>query len=158
MGAQGRRGVVSLESANAGLVGATGDDWTQVARALAQRGLLPPSDAARVAERQCFGQLIGNTDMHGGNLGFFYDASGLSLAPSYDQLPMRYAPLAGGEVLSPPLTPSLPLPAEREPWLRAAPRALAFWQQAAQDERISAPFRELCGTNAGTLARAMTLA
>jgi len=158
VGAAGRRGVISLESANAGLVGATGDDWTQVGRALTQRGLLSTSDADCIAVRQCFGRLIGNTYMHGGNLGFFCTGSGLSLAPSYDQLPMRYAPLAGGEVLSPPLAPTLPLPAERDPWLKAAPRALAFWRAAAADERISAPFRALCGANADRLAHAMTLA
>lgn len=158
IGARGRRGVVSLESANAGLVGAAGDDWAMVARALAAQGLLSTADAERVAERQVFGQLIGNTDMHGGNLGFFRSATGLSLAPSYDQLPMRYAPLAGGEVLSPLLQPSLPLPTERDRWLRTAPRALAFWRAAAGDERISAPFRALCESNASTLARAMDLA
>lgn len=158
LGAQGRHGVVSLETANAGLVGHSGDDWTQVAQALAARGLLSAADAERVAERQLFGRLIGNSDMHGGNLGFFCSAEGLSLAPSYDQLPMRYAPQAGGEVLSPPLTPSLPLPAERERWLRVAPRALGFWQAAAGDARISLQFRAVCEGNGATLARALDLA
>lgn len=154
----GRRGVVSLECANAGLLGAPSDDWTQVARALAARGLLTDADADRVAERQTFGQLIGNTDMHGGNLGFFCTDDGLTLAPSYDQLPMRYAPLAGGEVVSPALQPSLPLPAERDRWQRVAPRALAFWRAATADARISAPFRAVCEANATALARAMDLA
>jgi len=158
IGAQGRRGVVSLESVNAGLVGDAGDDWTRVARVLATLGLLSVGDAERVAERQLFGQLIGNSDMHGGNLGFFCSAEGLSLAPSYDQLPMRYAPQAGGEVLSPPLTPTLPLPTERGRWLRVAPRALAFWRTAATDERISTGFRALCTNNHATLERAAALA
>jgi hypothetical protein len=155
---QGRRSVVSLESVNAGLVGEAGDDWTRVARALAALGLLSAPDAERVAERQLFGQLIGNSDMHGGNLGFFCSAEGLSLAPSYDQLPMRYAPQAGGEVLSPSLTPALPLPAERERWLRVAPSALAFWRTAAADERISAGFRAICTDNHAALERAAALA
>lgn len=158
VGTDGRRGVVSLESANAGLVGAPGDDWTRVAAALAAQGWLPVADAERVAERQLFGQLIGNTDMHGGNLGFFCTAAGLSLAPSYDQLPMRYAPLAGGEVVSPTLPPRLPLPAERDRWQRVAPRALAFWHAAAADARISAAFRSLCEANGSALARAIDLA
>lgn len=158
VGAHGRRGVLSLESVNAGLVGAPADDWTQVAGALAARGLLGPADAERVAERQIFGQLIGNTDMHGGNLGFFCTAAGFTLAPSYDQLPMRYAPLAGGEVTSPPLTPSLPLPAVRDRWHRMAPCALAFWRAAAADPRISPAFRAVCEANGDTLARAMELA
>lgn len=158
VGPHGRRGVVSLESVNAGLVGEGTNDWTRVATALASLGLLSAEDAERVAERQLFGQLIGNSDMHGGNLGFFHDAVGLRLAPSYDQLPMRYAPQAGGEVLSPPLTPSLPLPAERERWQRVAPLALAFWRMAAGDSRISPAFRPLCAGNASALERAMALA
>ncbi|WP_457428074.1 type II toxin-antitoxin system HipA family toxin YjjJ [Roseateles sp. P5_E7] len=158
VGPHGRRGVVSLESADAGLVGKAGSDWTRVARALAAQGLLSAEDAERVAERQLFGQLIGNSDMHGGNLGFFHDATGLRLAPSYDQLPMRYAPQASGEVLSPVLAPSLPMPAERERWQRVAPMALAFWRAAATDERISPAFHALCADNAVALERAMALA
>lgn len=158
IGGDGRRGVVSLDAVNAGLVGAPGDDWTRVALAVVHQRLLSDADAERVSERQLFGQLIGNTDMHGGNLGFYCAADGFTLAPSYDQLPMRYAPLAGGEVLWPPLTPSLPLPAERARWLRVAPRALAFWQSAAADERISPAFRALCEGNAAALARGMDIA
>lgn len=158
IGAGGRRGVVTLESANAGLVGEASNDWTRVAATLSARGLLSSADAERVTERQLFGQLIANSDMHGGNLGFFHDAGGLRLAPSYDQLPMRYAPQAGGEVLSPPLAPTLPLPAERERWQRVAPRALGFWRAAAEDERISAGFRALCTDNAAALDRAIGLA
>lgn len=158
LGLHGRRGVVSLESANAGLVGEATNDWTRVAAALSARGLLSAADAERVAERQLFGQLIANSDMHGGNLCFFHEATGLSLGPSYDQLPMRYAPLAGGEVLSPPLAPILPLPAERDRWQRVLPRALGFWQAAAADKRISLPFRKLCADNAAALERAASIA
>lgn len=158
LGDHGRRGVISLETVNTGLVGASNDDWTEVARALLALELLSAEDAERVAERQLFGRLIGNSDMHGGNLGFFHDADGLRLAPSYDQLPMRYAPLAGGEVTSAPLTPALPVPAQRQRWQRVAPRALAFWQAAAEDDRISLPFRALCGSNAKALQQAMALA
>lgn len=158
VGAHGRRGVLSLECVNAGLVGEPADDWTRVAQSLAARGLLPAADAERVAERQCFGQLIGNSDMHGGNLGFFVEPGGFRLAPSYDQLPMRYAPQPGGDVTSPPLLPLLPLPAERERWQRMAPLALGFWQAGAGDARISDGFRQLCADNADALARAITLA
>lgn len=157
VGPHGRRGVLSLECVNAGLVGEASDDWTRVAQALSARGLLPPGDAERVAERQTFGQLIGNTDMHGGNLAFFVEAQGFRLAPSYDQLPMRYAPQPGGDVSSPPLAPQLPLPAERERWLRVAPVALGFWHACAADARISSAMRQLCATNAGTLDRTITL-
>jgi hypothetical protein len=158
IGLHGRRSVISLEFANAGLVGEPSNDWTRVATTLSRIGLLPAGDLQRVAERQIFGRLIGNSDMHGGNLGFFVEPAGLSLAPSYDQLPMRYAPLPGGDVAAPPLTPELPLPAERGHWRRSAPRALAFWRAAGADARISQPFRNLCAGNADALERAMELA
>jgi hypothetical protein len=38
-----------------------------------------------------FGRLIGNTDMHLGNLAF---VPGLNVAPVYDMLPAMYAPFA----------------------------------------------------------------
>lgn len=158
IGMHGRRGVISLECANAGLVGEPSNDWTRVATALSRLGLLPVADLQRVAERQIFGRLIGNSDMHGGNLGFFVEPAGFSLAPSYDQLPMRYAPQPGGDVAARPLTPELPLPVEREGWQRMAPRALDFWRVASVDARISEPFRNLCGRNAEALGRAIELA
>ena len=50
-----------------------------------------------------YGKLIGNTDMHLGNVSFRFrpDPRGrvqLNLAPAYDMLPMLYAPLSGGEI------------------------------------------------------------
>ena len=158
VGLHGRRSVISLECANAGLVGEPSNDWTRVATALNRIGLLSAADLERVAERQIFGRLIGNSDMHGGNLGFFVEPAGLSLAPSYDQLPMRYAPQPGGDVAAPPLAPELPLPAEHGHWRRSAPRALGFWRAASADARISAEFRNLCARNADALGRAIELA
>lgn len=56
------------------------------------------------------------------------------------------------------LTPALPLPAERDRWLRIAPQALAFWQAAAEDTRVSPPFRALCEADGTRLASALKLA
>ena len=80
------------------------------------------------------------------------DEAGLGLAPSYDQLLTRYAPQPGGDVISAPLSPTLPLPAALNHWRRVAPRALSFWQAANADKRIGKPFRALCGDNAMALA------
>jgi hypothetical protein len=44
-----------------------------------------------------FGQLIGNTDMHNGNLSFMSEENcPLELSPVYDMLPMTFAPTSGG--------------------------------------------------------------
>lgn len=158
IGMQGRRGVSSLECANAGQVGEPSNDLTRVATALSRLGLLPAADLLRVAERQIFGRLIGNSDMHGGNLGFFVGPAGFSLAPSHEQLPMRYTPQPGGDVAAPPLTPELPLPVERKVWRRSARRALDFWPAASANARISEEVRTLCARSANALGRAIELA
>jgi hypothetical protein len=48
---------------------------------------------------QAFGVLIGNTDMHAGNLSFVSEhGRPYQLAPAYDMLPMGFAPRTGGEI------------------------------------------------------------
>jgi serine/threonine protein kinase HipA of HipAB toxin-antitoxin module len=53
--------------------------------------------AVTVADLYWFGRLIGNSDMHPGNLGFhLVDARPLELAPAHDMLPMFLAPSRTG--------------------------------------------------------------
>jgi len=108
-----------------------------------------------------FGQLIGNTDMHDGNLSFepqgSTEPSPLILAPAYDMLPMLYAPQRGVEL--PPVTfaPRLPLPAERDAWQVAAAAAREFWSVAADDSRLSTAFRTTCAENMQIVRRTAEL-
>ena len=129
-----------------------------------------------------FGQLIGNSDMHDGNLSFQLstapsgsDGTGqggpqvsaqrdvarlsprLRLAPVYDMLPIRYAPVQGMELLTSNITPRLPLPGEQAAWQDAARAARVFWRAAAEDPRISVGFRQVCMGNAGMLAGAQAV-
>jgi hypothetical protein len=69
-------------------------------------------------------------------------------------LPMLHAPLAGGEVPARSFEPPLPLPPQRAAWQAACAAALAFWDAAAQDGRISEPFRALCRDHGERLRRA----
>lgn len=111
-------------------------------------------DAARI-DRLCWhGRLIANTDMHLANLSLQPVTGRLRRAPTYDMLPMRHAPLAGGELPIPAWTPPLPLPRERETWLTACQAALTFWERMAADTRISAGFRKL-GSHHGQELRAL---
>ena len=48
------------------------------------------------------------------------------------------------------------MPAEREAWERAARAAIAFWQTAAADERISTGFRAICADNAAVLLKLLS--
>ena len=150
-GACGRSPVCTLGSLNAALIGTAGMPWPRTAQRLVEAGWLSAEDGARIARLWWFGKLIGNTDMHEGNLAF---RPGLSLAPVYDMLPMLYAPLRGGELPNRPYAPELPLPGETAVWRQAAAAALVYWQTCATDERISADFRQTCTANGRLLAAA----
>lgn len=154
-GLVGRSGLVSWAALNGAFFGLAGRPWAEGARQLVQRGWLVAADAARIERLGHFGQLIGNTDMHDGNLSFQHETTragpGLRLAPVYDMLPMMYAPTRGLELPQRTFSPKLPLPAERETWQAAAVAARRFWQLAADDPRIGQEFRRLCAENAGVV-------
>jgi hypothetical protein len=65
-------------------------------------------------------------------------------------LPMYYAPVAG-EVVQRDWSSQLPRPNAHTlgVWPQARALALAFWQSAAADERISAAFRQIARDNGG---------
>lgn len=143
-GPRGRSPVVSLSTLEGEALGLGTNHWPRLAQALVGLGWLAAADARRVARIHWFGRLIANTDMHTGNLSFVPEGGRLRLAPVYDMLPMRYAPLAGGE--APPLTTSdlpLPQPDERDDWQAAAALARHFWATVAGAQDISEPFRTL---------------
>lgn len=147
----GRSAVCTLVSLNAALLGQVGRTWPHTARALRDSGWLSREDVSRIARIWWFGRLIGNSDMHEGNLAF---RPGLVLAPVYDMLPMMYAPLRGGELPGRAYAPELPLPGEVEAWRQAAEAALSYWQRCAEDGRISPEFRQVCAGNVRALSQA----
>ena len=109
-------------------------------------GLLVPDAVACIQHLWWFGRLIANTDMHTGNLSFVPSGQ-LALAPTYDMLPMLYAPLPGGELPTRAFEPALPLPPQRGVWRVACSAAISFWERAAADARISQPFRRVLASN-----------
>ena len=147
----GRSAVCTLGSINAALVGSGPASWPRSAQALSEAGWLPADDVSRIALVWWFGKLIGNTDMHDGNLAF---RPGLALAPAYDMLPMLYAPLRGGELPDRRYAPVLPLPEESRLWREAAQAAVSYWQTCSEDTRISPDFRHVCAGNAAELTAA----
>lgn len=154
-GAHGRSPVCSLASLNGALFGRAGAPWPSMAQDFQRKGWLSSDAVQTVSLLWWFGRLIANTDMHDGNLSFLPGSfrSGLTLAPAYDMLPMRYAPLRGGEVPVPDYEPALPLSSEAAPWRQAARAAISYWDRCAADSRISAPFRAICSDNAAALRR-----
>jgi hypothetical protein len=160
-GVRGRSALCSWAAFNRGWFGLAGRPWTEGAARLLERGLIERDTAQAITRVWHFGQLIGNTDMHDGNLSFRprFSAAGsaLSLAPVYDMLPMLYAPRRGVELAPVTFAPRLPLPAEREAWQQAAVAADQFWSRAADDARISAQFRAICVDNLRTVRKTVGL-
>ncbi len=147
-GAHGRLGLCSLAGINGALLGTSGRPWPAIAEALNCHNWLDAESVSLVRRLWWFGKLTANTDMHEGNLSFH---PGLAVAPAYDMLPMLYAPLRGGEVPPQVFAPALPLPTEAAEWRLAAQAAIGYWRRCANDARISAEFRVVCGENAGML-------
>jgi hypothetical protein len=160
-GTRGRSALCSWAAFNYGWFGLAGKPWTEGAGRLLESGLIDGETAHAITRLWHFGQLIGNTDMHEGNLSFrsrvSAEATSLILAPAYDMLPMLYAPQRGVELPPVNFVPRLPLPAERDAWQDAATAADHFWSRAADDARISAEFRAICVDNLNKVRKTVEL-
>ncbi|MFT4266153.1 MAG: type II toxin-antitoxin system HipA family toxin YjjJ [Xenophilus sp.] len=153
-GDAGRSPLCALDVVDAALAGSGSTDWTKVVAGLLELDVVDGALLSAVTRLWWYGRLIANTDMHLGNLALEPDGRGrFSLAPAYDMLPMRYAPLAGGEVPTPGPEFALPLPDQRTAWFEACAAALAFWGGAATDARVSSGFRAVCLAQRDALER-----
>jgi hypothetical protein len=142
----GRRGVMSLLALDAEYLGRM-KSWTDSVTHLAEAGHVPKSVVPSTRLRELFGHLIGNTDMHPGNLSFMaHGATPLSLSPVYDMLPTYYAAVVA-EATEPELRPRTPSPADAGVWDVASRAALAFWQAVADESTVSTSFRRIARAN-----------
>jgi hypothetical protein len=143
VGAHGRRGQVSLRALDAAYFGRNGD-WTDMAQRLEDGAWLDTDQADRLRTLHAYGQLIGNSDMHLGNISLTrLHALPLELVPSYDMLPMRFAPARTGEVRQPEPELMPPLPDQWPAMDRALPIAGDFWQRVADDTLIDGTMRRV---------------
>jgi len=152
VGASGRRAVLSLSALNNEYLGTPGT-WTQAARLLERPPfLLPPEDAAHVRWLDVFGQLVGNTDRHFGNLGFLVARDGaLRLAPAYDMLPMILAP--AGDVVAPrAFEPAPPGGDTVDLWRDASRWAERYWREVASSDELEGEVRAFAGRAADAMA------
>lgn len=149
-GQGGRRGVLSLLALDSELIGAA-RTWAQTADQLESGGHINAAARRSIHWAQCFGRLIGNTDMHFGNLSLWtFGTRVLGVAPLYDMLPMLYAPTSG-HVTNPAFEPKPVAPPEAEVWDSASHAALDLWLATSRDERVSSEFRAICCGNAGVV-------
>ena len=145
----GRIGMVSLQVYNAEYVGEI-DNWAATAHRMAARHLLTQADARTLRLLEAYGQLIANTDRHYGNISLVLKDDDWALSPTYDMLPMLYAPVSGELVPRDFASrPQQPTAATLGEWDEAQRLARDFWQAAAADERVSADFRAIAAENAG---------
>jgi hypothetical protein len=145
--AQGRIGMVSLMVYDNEYVGEM-DNWAATANRMLARGLLTPKDARTLRLLEAYGVLIANTDRHYGNISLILDQDDWTLSPTYDMLPMMYAPV-GGELVARDFAarPLQPTAATLPEWNQARTLATAFWQAAASDKRVSDGFRAIATQN-----------
>jgi len=150
--AGGRRGQLSLGALDDAHYGKR-DRWDLAAARLQRDGWISAGAAQELRLLWCFGSLIGNSDMHFGNISLVCARERpWALCPVYDMLPMQYRPGPGGELRLPPLDPPPPLPENRDAWRRAAAMASIYWQRAAADIRLGSAMRARCADNQATVA------
>lgn len=156
IGAAGARHVVPLDAVHDAFVPGPRRDWAATCQALAQQRRLPTEAAAQARALLQFGRLIGNSDMHFGNLSLVVanpaDAARgrFSLAPVYDMLPMRWRPDVQSGALN--WLPFTPEPADLAS--PARPVALQFWRRAADLAGASRGWRQLAATMAQRMSAA----
>jgi hypothetical protein len=91
--------------------------------------------------------------MNYGNVSLFLDrACPLSLAPTYDMVPMQYRPDIEGHFSSDPVSPVPPFPEAMSVWMQATVLAGLFWARLASSDIVSKGFRELASRNVNVVA------
>ncbi|HSI56389.1 MAG TPA: HipA domain-containing protein, partial [Ideonella sp.] len=144
IGPDGRRHVVALDALHEAFVPGPRQHWAATCTELARQRRLPADAPSQALALLQFGRLIGNSDMHFGNLGVFVEPTDVAagrgtLAPLYDMLPMRWRPDASsGELGLTPFTPD-----DFDLQSPARPLAAEFWSRVAAQAEIGRGFRAL---------------
>ena len=150
VGSAGKRHVLPLSALHAPFAGGPQQHWVASCELLAQRGFLSADDENRVRLLRDFGRLIGNTDMHFGNLNFIVDDLArlakphFTLAPVFDMLPMVWRPNEFRDEMgyTPFATPQKS-PGSAATWGSARELAGQFWRRLAACAGVSAGLREV---------------
>lgn len=141
-GTYGRHGIISLKMIDAEFVGGREQRWPMICQSLAGSGMLKPSDIETIKILYCYGKLIGNTDMHSGNLSFFHDThKKFELCPTYDMLPMYYSPSSNGFMHHDVPQITIDADIDKDAWAAALQLATEFWEEIQNHEMISRDFK-----------------
>lgn len=150
IGERGRKALISLRAIDNEYIGGA-ENWTKASHRLLDAGFIDAEDARRIRWLDTFGQLIGNTDRHFGNLSFFVEdpsffvkeAARLRLAPIYDMLPMVFSP-DGANLVERSFKPQAPTADNLDVWPQAALFAVNYWSRLIDEVALSGEFRERC--------------
>lgn len=158
LSANGKRHVVAAGAVHEAFVKGPRRHWVATAEALAAQKLLAAEHLRSIACIYLFGQYIGNTDMHFGNLSLFVDdvtRPTFFPTPVYDMLPMVWRPgVHGGELdLAPIHLQRQPAGFEAEVQ-QARAWAMEFWKRAARLPALGDTLREASAANARGLRQA----
>ena len=141
IGALGRRAVFSLSALDAEFVGEGRGAWPRIAQQLAAEKIISPRAVETAGLLWAYGTLIGNTDMHGGNLSFIGDHDHpYDIAPAYDMTPMAFQPRSGGGL--PDTLPAAAISSivPNETWRQALVLARVFHHRLQGDSGFSQRF------------------
>jgi len=145
-GKHGRHGIISLKMIDAEFVGGRDQRWPIICQQLTGLGMVKPNELESIKVLYCYGKLIGNTDMHSGNLSFFHDAyKKFELCPTYDMLPMYYSPNSNGFMHHGVPQISIDADIGKEAWEKALQLATEFWGEIQNQEMISPDFKSIAG-------------
>ena len=149
-GAEGRIGVTSLLAIDATQYGKL-DRWIDSAARLHKDHRIDAEALEQVRLAATFGALIANTDRHFGNLALYDSYDGhFALAPIYDMLPMLFAP-EHDQIFARVFVPPDPSSDTLNAFGQARSLAERYWQNLADDARISGEFRAISATCLRTL-------
>jgi hypothetical protein len=143
LGPHGRRGLLSLAALDAEFVGLGRGGWPAMTARLAADCHITPAAHQATCLLHAFGTLIGNTDMHPGNLSFVTDSGRpYALAPTYDMLPMAFAPRSSGELPANLPAAGLDPRIDATHWRQALVLAEAYVKRLNQETGFSLSFVE----------------
>lgn len=138
----GRKAVVSLAALDAEFVGAAHQPWPVVVKQLATQSVVTPQAAESAEVLWAFGVLIGNTDMHAGNLSFVSNhGRPYDIAPAYDMTPMAFAPSSSGKLPNTVYAITLHASVRNAHWRTALTLAQSYLAALRGCEQFSAGFK-----------------
>ena len=152
VGRNGKHHVVAIDAIDGHFNTAPRINWLKSSEALHAKKLITRDELETVARLFAFGQFIGNTDMHFGNLSFYVDdvvRPRIRLAPVYDMLPMMWRPgIHTGELDVTPVREGSAVPGHASAYADARQWAINYWERAASHPQLVPALQRACEESA----------